>query len=409
MKIQRLALIIPFVVSVACSSSNNTPGDAGLLDTRLDHPSTDGTVIDTPAAETPIDTAAIDAPHEAAPADAGVKLPRLERTVLVVDQLPDGGADAGADAGADGPPLPTVDPNLVNPWGVAFNPTGPLWVADNGTGLSTVYSQQGQILPVVVTIPPPAGGTAPSAPTGLVFNPTTGFLGDKFIFSSEGGTIAGWQTGAAAVTRADNPTAHTVYKGLAIALRNNVPRLYATDFHNAKVDVFDLGYTKLTTIGGFVDATLPAGFAPYGIHAEGAVLYVTYAKQDAMAHDDVKGLGNGYVDVFDFDGVLTKRLISAGALNSPWAIAFAPVDFGVFSHDLLVGNFGDGHINAYDPTSGAFLSGVEDTTGAPLVIDGLWGLTFGNDTVGAAHNQLFFTAGPDDEMHGVLGRLDVVP
>ena len=337
--------------------------------------------------------------------DAGVNPKKVVRTVLVVDQLP----DAGVGNGPDGPLMPTVDPNLVNPWGVAFNPTGPLWVADNGTGLSTVYGPQGQIQTLVVTIPPPTGGTPPSAPTGLVFNPTSSFLGDKFIFSSEDGTISGWQTGTTAVTRADNATAHTVYKGLALALRNNVPRLYATDFHNGKVDVYDAAYTKITTTGGFIDPNLPTGFAPFGIQAEGAAIFVTYAKQDANAEDDVKGVGNGFVDVFDFDGVLTKRLISGGALNSPWAIALAPNDFGNLSHDLLVGNFGDGHINAYDPVSGAFSSGVVDTTGAPLIIDGLWGLTFGNDTAGAAHNQLFFTAGPDDEMHGMLGRLDFVP
>jgi uncharacterized protein (TIGR03118 family) len=423
MKISRLALIIPFVAAMACSSNNNTSidaRDAEVLDgSKIDHPSTDGIVSDvaepvdtaSDVPVTPVDGPAPDAgaPDAAAPdvaiVDAGVNPQKIVQTVLVVDQLP----DAGVGNGPDGPLMPTVDPNLVNPWGVAFNPTGPLWVADNGTGLSTVYGPQGQILPVVVTIPPATGGTPPSAPSGLVFNPTSSFLGDKFIFSSENGTIAGWQTGTTAVTRADNATAHTVYKGLALGLRDNVPRLYATDFHNGKVDAYDLAYNKITTSGGFADATIPAGFAPFGIQAEGAIIFVTYAKQDALAMDDVKGVGNGFVDMFDFDGVLTKRMISGGALNSPWGIAFAPSDFGTLSHLMLVGNFGDGHINAYDPTSGAFSSSLIGTTGGLLVIPGLWGLTFGNDTAGAAHNQLFFTAGPDDEMHGVLGRLDFVP
>src|SRR5262249_50775017 len=155
--------------------------------------------------------------------------------------------------------------------------------------------------------------------------------------------------------------------------------------------------------------TIPMGFAPFGIQGQGAQIYVTYAKQDADAHDDVKGAGNGYVDAFDFDGVLIKRLVSQGMLNSPWAIAFAPADFGSLSHDLLIGNFGDGKINAYDPLSGAFQATATTTGNVPLVLSGLWSLVFGNDTPGAAHNQLFFTAGPNDEMNGVFGRLDMVP
>jgi uncharacterized protein (TIGR03118 family) len=234
-------------------------------------------------------------------------------------------------------------------------------------------------------------------------------MGDKFIFSSEDGTITGWQTGATAAMRDDNSPAHAVYKGLALALRNNVPRLYATDFHNGKVDVFDSGYNKITTTGGFVDPNLPAGFAPFGVHAEGAALFVTFAKQDAMAHDDVAGAGNGFLDTFDFDGVLTGRLVSGGALNSPWAMALAPSDFGNLSHDLLVGNFGDGKINAYDPSTGAFAGTAQGSPGVALTIPGLWSLVFGNDTTGAAHNQLFFTAGPQMEMHGMFGRLDFVP
>ena len=423
MKITRLALLtVPFIVSLACGSSSSHPDarDAPFFDLATDK------ATDTPAKEVATDTTANDgttndgtSPDGTSPdgaagdggdaaTDVASEAPpqqRLVHTILVLDQAPDGGVDASA----DGPTMPSIDPNLVNPWGLAFNPAGPIWVADNGTGVSTVYNAQGQIQTLVVTIPPASGGTSPSAPTGLVFNITAAFMADKFIFSSENGTIAGWQSGTAAVTRADNATAGTVYKGLALALRNNVPRLYATDFHNGKVDVYDQNYNKITTSGGFADATLPAGFAPFGIQAEGAAVFVTYAKQDAAAHDDVAGVGNGFVDAFDFDGVFTKRMISGGALNSPWAIAIAPADFGNVSHDLLVGNFGDGHINAYDPSSGAFLSAVIDSPGVPLVIPSLWSLVFGNDTAGAAHNQLFFTAGPGMGLHGVLGRLDFVP
>jgi uncharacterized protein (TIGR03118 family) len=450
-KVFRATFIIPILVLAACGGNNNPApvdahdgptndgtGDKPSTDVPLEHAaetgpdgtgdvadgtSPDGTSPDavdgaTDAAEAAAtdaadagdvaatDGAGPDGGADAADAAAEVKPQKLVTTVLVVDQAPDGGS---VDAAADAPQMPTVDPNLVNPWGLAFSPTGPLWVADNGTGLSTVYSSQGLIQALVVTIPAPTGGTSPSAPSGLVYNVTNAFQSDLFIFSSEGGTIAGWQSGGMAMTRAENASTHAVYKGLALGLRNNVPRLFATDFHNGKVDVYDETYNKITTTGGFADPNLPAGFAPFGIHAEGAAIYVTYAKQDTDAKDDVKGAGNGYVDVFDFDGVLGKRLISGGVLNSPWAVALAPADFGGLSHALLVGNFGDGRINAFDLTSGAYLSTAAGTTGAPLAIDGLWSLVFGNDTAGAAHNQLFFTAGPVDESHGILGRLDFVP
>lgn len=426
MKYLRLAAVVPFLWLAACDDGGTSNPDArdARTDTGTDN-RVDGTPSDTPT-DTPTDMAtptdaptdrAGDAPTDGgAPTDAGdggldgvldgPKAQQLTRTLLVIDQLPDGGS---VDAGADGPKSPSVDPNLVNPWGLAFNTSGPIWTANAGTGLSTAYSSQGAILAAVVTIPTAAGETAPSAPTGIAFNPATAFMSDRFIFVTEGGVIAGWQTGATAVTRVDNATAMASYKGLAIATRNNVPRLYATDFHNGKVDVYDQAYVKLTTTGGFADPNLPAGYAPFGIFANGAVVFVSYAKQDAAKKDDVKGVGNGYVNVFDFDGVLTRRLVSGGGLNSPWGLAIAPGDFGTLSHTLLVGNFGDGKINAYDATTGAYVGAAVDTQGAPLVIEGLWALVFGNDTTGAAHNQLFFTAGPDDEDHGIFGRLDFVP
>jgi uncharacterized protein (TIGR03118 family) len=423
MKISRLALIVlPVLGLVACSSSSNETKPVDASDTRFDtgpadHEGTDGATD--AATDAPGDVAADAAPTDGgadasdASADVaadGARPPHLTQTLLVVDQAPDGGADADAgDAGADAHPMPNVDPGLVNPWGLAINPSGPIWVANNGTGLSTVYDSSGGILPVVVTIPTSSGGTPPSAPTGLVFNPTIGFMNDRFVFSSEDGTIAGWQTGAAAVTRVDNASTMAVYKGLALAIRNNVARLYATDFHNRRVDAFDMSYNKLTTTGNFADPGIPAGFAPFGIMANGSAVYVTFAKQDAMMHDDVAGVGNGYVDVFDFDGVLMKRLVSQGALSSPWGLALAPADFAQLSNTLLVGNFGDGKINAYNPTTGALVGAALDTNGAPMAIPGLWALVFGNDTPGAAHNQLFFTAGPVMETHGQLGRIDFVP
>jgi uncharacterized protein (TIGR03118 family) len=427
MKISRVALIVPLFSLMACGSDNDDHIDAAI-DLRVDRTGDTATdtaqdaAVDAPA-DVPVDAAtdtSADAGADTAVDTAvdGPKAPRFAATALVLDRFPpDGGApdaptlaDGGSIAAAgDAAAPPFVDPNLVNPWGLAFNPTGPIWVADNGTGVSTVYAPSGVPQPLIVSIPTADGGTPPAAPTGLVFNPTTSFMGDHFIFDSEDGTIVGWQTGTAGVVRVDNSAAMAVYKGLTMALRNNIPRLYATDFHNKRVDVFDANYAKVTTTGGFADPNIPAGFAPFGVQANGSVIWVTYAKQDAAMHDDVPGLGNGYVDVFDFDGVLVQRLISQGMLNSPWGIAMAPADFGGFPNALIVGNFGDGHINAYNATTGALLGPINDAAGANIVEPGLWSLVFGNDTPGAAHTQLFFTAGGAMENRGILGRIDFVP
>jgi uncharacterized protein (TIGR03118 family) len=396
--------------AAGCGSASNAP------------PANDGGT-DLAKSEVSKDTASDVAPSDAADAGdgpaPGTTTQMLTLTVIVTDQIGDGGlevgtADAGADAGADGgasdaPALPTVDPRLVNAWGLGLTAAGDLWVTANAKGLALTYGTAGQIESTVVTVPvPPDGGVAPSAPTELVLNAsTTAFMADKVIVATENGTISGWQTGATALLRVDNSGTGAVYKGLAIATMNAVPRLYATDFHNAKIDVFDQTYAKMTVAGGFTDANIPAGFAPFGIQSAASTVWVTYAKQDAMKMEDVAGAGNGYVDVFDFDGNLTKRLISQGSLNSPWALVVAPADFGAFSGALLVGNFGDGRINAYGVTTGVLLGAALDTTGAPLTIDGLWSLAFGNDTPGAAHNRLFFTAGPDMRVHGLLGHLDL--
>ncbi len=313
---------------------------------------------------------------------------------------------------------PVTDPNLVNPWGIAYSPTGPFWVADNHTGVSTLYDGSGQPQSLVVTIPPPAGGGGPGTPTGVAFNDVGGFelapgRSALFIFATEDGTISGWNPGVnptSAVLMVDNSGLGVVYKGLAVASRAGNPTLYAVDFHGGKIDVFDTGFAPINLPGSFMDPNLPSGFAPFDITRMGSTLLVTYAMQDALGHDDVPGPGNGFVDVFDTDGNLMRRLISQGQLNSPWGLAQAPGDFGQFSNALLVGNFGDGRINAFDSGTGAFQGTLADSVGADLVTDGLWGLTFGNGGNGGATNTLYISAGiPGDgsvEDHGLFGKIE---
>jgi uncharacterized protein (TIGR03118 family) len=299
---------------------------------------------------------------------------------------------------------PVTDPNLVNPWGMSSSLGGPIWVSDNGTNLSTLYNGKGQIQSLVVSIPD-------GAPTGQVFNSnSTNFGGAHFIFASENGAIDSWIGGAAAVTNKGASTLD-VYKGLALGNSSSGSTLYAANFRSGKIDTFNSSFTSVTLSGNFTDPNLPAGYAPFGIQNIGGKLYVTYAQQDAAKHDDVAGAGHGFVDVFDTNGNLLTRLVSNGVLNSPWGLALAPNDFGQFSGDLLVGNFGDGTINAFDPTTGAFLGTLDDPNGNPIVIDGLWGLLFGNGGSGGSTDQLFFAAGiagPDTvESHGLFGDITV--
>jgi uncharacterized protein (TIGR03118 family) len=306
---------------------------------------------------------------------------------------------------------PITDPNLVNPWGISHSSGSPFWVSDNGMGVSTLYNGSGQPFPVVnplvVTIPSPTGGT--SAPTGQVFNGSTSFGGAPFIFATEDGTIAAWNGGTNAVLAAT--TVDAVYKGLAIGNNGSGDFLYATNFRAGTIDVFNSSFTKTTLPGNFIDPNLPAGYAPFNIETINGMLYVTYAKQDADKKDDVAGPGNGFVDVFDLNGNLQGRLISNGPLDSPWGLALAPSNFGDFSNDLLVGNFGDGLINAFDPTSGQLLGTLLDAQGNPIVNQGLWGLIFGNGGNGGDLNKLYFTAGiPGDgnvEDHGLFGVISV--
>jgi uncharacterized protein (TIGR03118 family) len=318
-----------------------------------------------------------------------------------------------------------TDSSLVNSWGISESSTSPFWISDNGTGLSTLYAVPGTSPPVTkqgltVTINP-AAGAASAAPTGTVFNssPGTGFTiaGKKavFLFDSEDGAISGWNpafgTGSTAIVAVDHgspdPSLNAVYKGLAISTVNG-GTLYATNFRAGTVEAYDSSFNP-TLVGDFVDPSLPAGYAPFNDEVINGELYVTYAVQDAAKHDDVAGLGNGLVDIFNLNGTFDERLISHGLLDSPWGMAIAPSSFGTLAGDLLVGNFGNGMINAYNATTGTFIGTLDGADGNPLVIDGLWALTIGNGAAGGSLNTLYFTAGPDGESHGLFGALTVVP
>src|SRR5437870_2270890 len=318
-------------------------------------------------------------------------------------------------------PADLVDTNLVNAWGLVSSPMSPWWISDNGKGRSTVYSVGGGTIPLIVTVPGAMGQQ--SAPTGVVFNGGTGFVVTngagtgpaRFIFASEDGTISGFR-GVPVVIAVDSSASGAVYKGLAIASTATGDFLYATNFHAGTVEVFDSHFHPVHVTGAFTDPRLPAGYAPFGIQNIGGTIYVTYALQDADKHDDVPGEGHGFVNAFDTDGNLIRRVASRGELNSPWGLALAPADFGTFSNDLLVGNFGNGRVHAFHPGhlegNGQFQrrGSLHSAEGGTIAIDGLWALSFGK---GAANNgptsTLFFTAGPGSEQHGLFGTLVVAP
>jgi uncharacterized protein (TIGR03118 family) len=322
-----------------------------------------------------------------------------------------------------------TDPDLVNAWGLAASPGtdaapgSPLWVADNGSDKATLYTGA---TPTSVSKASLVVNVTGAAPTGQVFNPDTSafIVRDKkghsgpsvFIFDTENGTIDGWNPTVGA--KGSNPStvtevardngANAVYKGLAIAQASGGKTfLYATNFRSGRVEAYDSTFKPVELPGGlFVDPRLPAGYGPFGIAELNGKLYVTFAKQDATLHDDVAGPGHGFVDVFSNDGAFVRRLVTRGALDSPWGLAQAPAGFGQFSGDLLVGNFGNGHINVYSPATGAHLGQLRRANGQPIIIDGLWGLQFGNGNA-AKTNQLIFSAGPDGEAHGLLGKIAV--
>jgi len=318
-----------------------------------------------------------------------------------------------------------TDPNLVNSWGLTINTTANVfWVSDNVSGVSTLYRPDGSpvLLPSTppqnfVTIPPTSADTGSpptAAPTGIVFNASpSAFLFSKpampavFLWDGEDGAIFAWNPGVDLTNAkivvdksSPDPTVSSVYKGLALANRNSGgPTLYAANFHNATVDVFDSTFHAVT--GGFVDRNLPANYAPFGIATIDNLIYVTFALQNGVKHDDVAGVGHGFVDVFTPEGVLMQRLIpftpGSGPLNSPWGLAKVPHEFGKFGHDvLLVANFGDGKINAFDINSGNFIAPLKNRRGEPLDFNGLWALFFFDD-------RLYFTAGIGDETHGLFG------
>jgi len=297
---------------------------------------------------------------------------------------------------------PVVDPLLVNAWGLAASSTSPWWVVDNETSMSTLYNGSGAKLALEVAV-----GTD-SGPTGIVFNGGSGFevapgAPARFIFDNEDGQLLGWNPAVdpthAIVTY--DTGGESSYKGLAIA----GSRLYAADFRNGEVDVFDESWNL---VDQFTDERLPSGYAPFNVQAIGSEIFVAFAKQDEEGEEEVAGQGLGFVDAFDTDGNLVARVAQHGRLNAPWGLALAPDDFGRFSGDLLVGNFGDGRINAYKvwPT-GLFTPHGElrDGSGKPVEIDGLWALEFGNGVNAGPQTTLFFTAGPDDEEHGLFGSI----
>jgi uncharacterized protein (TIGR03118 family) len=318
-------------------------------------------------------------------------------------------------------PALTTDPNLLNSWGIAFFPGGPFWIADNGSGLSTLYDGLGNIIPLVINIPDPTG-TKPhgGTPTGIVAqtNPTLFMIPNttdpaEFIFDTEDGTIAAWNsvldlTNAHIVVDNSQGGSSTgaVYKGLALGNNTTGSFLYATNFRSGKIDVFDSTFKPATLAGSFSDPNLPNGAAPFGIANISGNLFVTYAKQDSAKHDDVPGAGLGWVDIFDTNGNLIGTFAKGGKLNAPWGVAQAPFNFGRFSNAILIGNFGDGRINAYNPINRKFLGQLADPSGKPITIDELWALTFGG-ALGSDPGTLYFTAGPNDEADGLFGSLAV--
>ncbi|HXM99608.1 MAG TPA: TIGR03118 family protein [Candidatus Dormibacteraeota bacterium] len=305
---------------------------------------------------------------------------------------------------------PVTDPGLVNPWGVAFFPGNPFWVADNNSGLSTLYSKTGMIQPAPFTIPPPAGSSNPSTPTGIVANAGGDFnvngQSSLFIFDTEDGTISGWYgVGSSAFLAVDNSAIGAVYKGLALISNSSGNFLLATNFNSGNIDIFDSTFHSTTLPGTFHDPNLPSGYAPFGIHLVNNQLVVTYALQDAAKHDPVHQAGAGFVDLFDLNGNLVRRIASHGNLNAPWGAAIAPAGFGSFAGDLLIGNFGDGTISVFDFTADTFIDQLKDNTGAVITNASLWELLFDPSGRTGDPNTLYITAGLANEKHGLFAAL----
>jgi uncharacterized protein (TIGR03118 family) len=322
--------------------------------------------------------------------------------------------------------LPSVadyqDPHLVNPWGLITTASSPFWLSNNGTGTSTVYSTTGTPSSLVVTVPAASSSTGGPV-TGIIANTATGFpvatgKNASFIFCTADGTISGWNSSVnatVAVITVNNSAAGAAFTGCALGGTSAAPVIYAADFHNGIVDMFDANFNPITTAGAFVDPSIPAGYAPFNVASLAGNIYVAYAKQNASKTFDVAGAGNGYVDVFNGSGTLVTSLIAQGPLNSPWGMVIAPATFGQFGGALLVGNFGDGTVNAFDPVKGTKLGTLQDPTGHPLAIPGLWALLFGNGGKGGDTGTLYFTAGVPGpygqavDSHGLFGSIQAPP
>ncbi len=313
-------------------------------------------------------------------------------------------------------PAAHVDKNLKNPWGVSFSPSGAFWVSDNNAALSTLYDGNGVSQGLLVSIP--GGAKQVGTPTGQVYNGAGGFTiheGTKsgsslFIFAGEDGGISGWNPSvdfnkSILAFDGNGVKGGAVYKGLAIGAVASKQYLYAANFRSGNIDVLDSNFKEQSWAGAFKDSTIPAGFAPFNVQNLNGVLFVTYAKQDAAKHDDVKGNGNGMVDEFDTSGHLLRRLQRGFALNSPWGLAIAPKSFDKFAGDILVGNFGSGRIDAFNPTTGNFAGFIDGPGAKPIVIDGLWAITPGNGGAAGSTQALYFTAGINHEQDGLFGKI----
>ena len=302
-----------------------------------------------------------------------------------------------------------TDPKLINPWGIAFVPGQPFWIADNNSGYSTIYDANGvtQLAPVLVPAPP--GDASPGTPTGTVINQTGGFkvggITSQFLFVTEDGTIAGWNGGGNAILAVDHSGSGAVYKGMAILTPAGAEAYLAVaNFHSGQIETYAQSFAPVAPAGSFTDPQLPAGYAPFNIQPIGDQVFVTYAVQDSAMHDPVDGAGNGIVDIFDRNGNFVERFAQGGTLNSPWGVVRTTGSFGQFSNDILIGNFGDGTINAFDPATGDFLGQLKDQAGATVTNASLWALVFGAGGTGDA-DTLYFTAGLADEGHGLFGAI----
>jgi uncharacterized protein (TIGR03118 family) len=331
---------------------------------------------------------------------------------LLGDDIVNGNSFRQTNLVSDGTvPAETIDPNLINPWGISRFPGGPFWISDNNAGVTTFYNgdgmKEGQV--AIAGLP---GSTAAGTPTGQVFNSSgTGFdisqngntASALFIFATEHGTISGWNpmvnptSSVIAVNNSQggSPGDGAVYKGLAIGKTEDGTFLYAANFRNGSVDMFN---SKFQLVKSFTDPTVPDGYAPFNVQVLDGKLFVTFAQQDAARHDDVAGPGHGFVDEFNLNGQMIERVASRGPLNSPWGLAIAPDGFGEFAGDLLVGNFGDGAINVFNPTTDQFLGKLDRPNGQPFHETDLWALK-------ASGDNILFTAGLAHESHGLFGEL----